>query len=85
MVRRTYVGKSVHYPGLKSSIGYEIAQRQMTGFGGVIALELQGTAETARVFLESLKLFSITVSVGGVESLSSIPALMSHPFYTQRN
>ncbi|QLE79411.1 PLP-dependent transferase [Francisella sp. Scap27] len=70
--------KSVHYPGLKSSIGYEIAQRQMTGFGGVIALELQGTAETARVFLESLKLFSITVSVGGVESLSSIPALMSH-------
>ncbi|MFC4892920.1 trans-sulfuration enzyme family protein [Pseudofrancisella aestuarii] len=70
--------KEVNYPGLESSPTHEIAKKQMKGFGGIISLELNGDINTAKRFLESLKLFFITVSVGGVESLSSIPALMSH-------
>lgn len=70
--------KKVYYPGLESSPDYHLARKQMKGFGGVLSLELNGSDSLAKVFLEELKLFAITVSAGGVESLSSIPALMSH-------
>lgn len=50
----------------------------MKGFGGVLSLELKGSDNLAKAFLAELELFAITVSAGGVESLSSIPALMSH-------
>ncbi|WP_150467199.1 trans-sulfuration enzyme family protein [Francisella sp. SYW-9] len=70
--------KKVYYPGLESSPDHHLAKEQMKGFGGVLSLELNGSDNLAKAFLEELKLFAITVSAGGVESLSSIPALMSH-------
>jgi cystathionine gamma-lyase/cystathionine beta-lyase/cystathionine gamma-lyase/homocysteine desulfhydrase len=67
----------VHYPGLASHPQHELARRQMRGFGGLIAFEL-GTFERARVLLESVRLIALAESLGGVETLISHPATMTH-------
>ena len=67
----------VLYPGLPSHPQYELACRQMSGFGGMIAVEL-GTRERAAQVLERVRIFSLAESLGGVESLISNPALMTH-------
>ncbi len=69
----------VHYPGLKSHAGHILASRQMRGFGGMLSFELKGDQydEAIRV-MESLKLFALAESLGGVESLCSHPASMTH-------
>jgi cystathionine beta-lyase/cystathionine gamma-synthase len=69
--------KKLYYPGLPGHPGYEIARRQMSGFGGMIACDL-GSLDTARRFLERVKLFFLGESLGGVESLISHPATMTH-------
>ncbi|MFN2383651.1 MAG: PLP-dependent aspartate aminotransferase family protein [Gemmatimonadota bacterium] len=68
---------AVHYPGLPSHPQIELARRQMSGFGGVISLELADAA-AGRRFLEGLALFQLAESLGGVESLCSHPATMTH-------
>jgi cystathionine gamma-synthase len=68
----------VHYPGLASHPGHEIAASQQRGFGGMISFELHGSQQQAGVFLNALKLFSLAESLGGVESLVAHPATMSH-------
>ncbi len=69
----------VFYPGLRSSPGHAIASRQMRGFGGMVSFELQtGATSAASRVVEHLKLFTLAESLGGVESLCSLPALMSH-------
>lgn len=70
--------KRVFYPMLKSHPQYELARRQMAGGGGVVSLELDGTLDTAKRFVEQLRLFHVAPSLGGVESLVSIPCLTSH-------
>ncbi len=71
----------VIYPGLKSHGGHPIAARQMKGFGGMITVDLrvkgQGTAPAA-AFLKSLEVFTCAESLGGVESLAELPAIMTH-------
>jgi len=67
----------VYYPGLPSHPGHEVAKRQMRDFGGMVSFELQGDLER---FFDSLKLFQLAPSLGGVESLISQPALLSHRF-----
>jgi cystathionine beta-lyase/cystathionine gamma-synthase len=67
----------VHYPGLPSHPQHELARRQMSGFGGIISLELVDGA-AARRFLAGLRLFALAESLGGVESLASHPAEMTH-------
>lgn len=69
---------SIHYPFLESHPQYALARRQMRGGGGVLSFELDGTAELTRRFVESLSLFSLAGSLGGVESLVTIPALTTH-------
>ncbi|MGH8433018.1 MAG: trans-sulfuration enzyme family protein [Pseudomonas sp.] len=69
---------SVIYPGLKSHPQHELAARQMRGFGGLITLYLATDAEGTRRFLEATKLFTLAESLGGVESLISQPAKMTH-------
>jgi cystathionine beta-lyase/cystathionine gamma-synthase len=69
--------KKVHYPGIPSHPGHEIAVRQMRGFGGMLAFELK-TYEHARQFLSKLQLIGHGASLGGVESLVSVPVLTSH-------
>ncbi|MGH8218940.1 MAG: cystathionine gamma-synthase [Steroidobacteraceae bacterium] len=68
----------VYYPGLASHAGHEVARRQQRGFGGVVTLELKGGTEAVRAFASGLKCFSLAESLGGVESLVSHPATMTH-------
>ena len=69
----------VHYPGLPNHPGHELAARQMRGFGGMLSFELHGDSypEAIKV-MESIKLFSLGESLGGVESLCTHPASMTH-------
>jgi cystathionine beta-lyase/cystathionine gamma-synthase len=68
----------VYYPGLAEHPGHAIAARQMRSFGGMISVRIRGGAEKARAFLGRTRLFSLAESLGGVESLVSHPATMTH-------
>ncbi|HTX02841.1 MAG TPA: cystathionine gamma-synthase [Candidatus Acidoferrales bacterium] len=68
----------VYYPGLDSHPQHELAQRQMRGFGGMVSFVLRGPQERAHDFVRRLQFFSLAESLGGVESLISIPARMTH-------
>lgn len=68
----------VAYPGLPSSPGHEIAAAQMSGFGGVIAFGPALAQDRLTLFLESVKLCTLAVSLGGTRTLIESPALMSH-------
>jgi cystathionine gamma-synthase/cystathionine gamma-lyase len=68
----------VFYPGLASHPQHELAKRQMSGFGGMVSFALRGDGERAFAFAKATKLFSLAESLGGVESLVSIPARMTH-------
>ena len=70
--------RRVHYPFLKSHPQYAIANQQMTGGGGMVTFEVEGTGEDARRVSEAMTLFTLATSLGGVESLVSIPVLTSH-------
>lgn len=74
----------VYYPGLKSHPQYEIGLRQASGFGGMISFEIKGGEKEAVQFLESLDLFTLAESLGGVESLIEHPALMTHSSITAK-
>jgi cystathionine beta-lyase/cystathionine gamma-synthase len=67
----------LYYPGLPEHPQHELAARQMSGFGGMISLDL-GDAERARRFVGATKLFALAESLGGVESLIGHPASMTH-------
>jgi cystathionine beta-lyase/cystathionine gamma-synthase len=74
--------RRVLYPGLAAHPGHALAARQMTGgFGTIVSFEIDGTAEQARRVVESTRLFQLAVSLGAVESLIELPALMSHGSY----
>ena len=68
----------VHYPGLESHPQHELAKRQMSGFGSMISFEIGNSLDTTRRFLKELKLCSLAESLGGVETLISHPATMTH-------
>ena len=68
----------VIYPGLSSHPQHELAKKQMTGFGGMITFHVKGNLASARTFLESVKIFALAESLGGVESLIEHPAIMTH-------
>ena len=68
----------VIYPGLSTHPQHPLAQRQMSGFGGMITCYLKGGLKASRSFLSSLEIFSLAESLGGVESLIEHPAIMTH-------
>ncbi len=68
----------VHYPGLESHPQHAIARAQMTGFGGVVAFEIDGGLEAGSRFVDAVRIPYIAPSLGGVESLIEQPALMSY-------
>ncbi len=68
----------VIYPGLPSHPQYDLAQSQMKAAGGMISMRLKGDGAQTTAFLQKLKLFALAESLGGVESLISVPALMTH-------
>lgn len=72
MVRRVY------FPGLPKHPGHDIAKRQMSGFGGMVSFEMDGTIEEVASFVSSRRYFTLGESLGGVKSLICHPATMTH-------
>jgi len=70
--------RRVHYPFLKSHAQHAIAREQMSGGSGMVTFEVEGSGEDARRVSEAMRLFTLATSLGGVESLVSIPVLTSH-------
>ena len=70
--------RRVHYPGLPNHPNHLVAKKQMRGFGGMLSIDLDCDLEAAKTFVDSLDIFLNAVSLGGVESLASIPALTTH-------
>lgn len=68
----------VFYPGLPNHPGHALAAKQMRDFGGMLSVRLKGDKDTVARVVSRTKLFSLAESLGGVESLISIPALMTH-------
>lgn len=68
---------TVHYPGLPAHPQHALAQRQMRGFGGMVSFDA-GTLDRARTVLEKVRIFALAESLGGIESLISHPATMTH-------
>ncbi len=68
----------VIYPGLESHPQHVLAKEQMHGFGGMITFYIKGGMDSARKFLETVQIFSLAESLGGVESLVEHPAIMTH-------
>jgi cystathionine beta-lyase/cystathionine gamma-synthase len=66
-----------HYPGLESHPEHALALRQMSGFSGMVAVDLESGAR-AKAFVERTRLFALAESLGGVESLVGVPAVMTH-------
>ena len=67
----------IYYPGLKQHPGHELSKNQAKGFGGMLSFRVS-TAEHARAVLKRLKLISFAESLGGVESLMTLPAIQTH-------
>lgn len=70
--------EKVYYPGLESHPGYEIARKQMEGPGSLLSFDLAGGLPAARRLVDGLRVFNLAQSLGGIESLISISALMTH-------
>ncbi|PPI88024.1 O-succinylhomoserine (thiol)-lyase [Candidatus Pantoea edessiphila] len=70
--------KQIYHPSLKDNIGYKYALKQQKGFGAILSIELKGNNELLKLFLSSLKLFTLAESLGGVESLICHSATMTH-------
>lgn len=70
--------RSVNYPFLKCHPQHDIARQQMSGGGGMVSFEVDGTGEDARRVSEAMRLFTLAPSLGSVESLVSLPVMTSH-------
>ncbi len=75
--------QKVHYPFLESHPQYELALAQMRGGGGMLSFEIEGSGEDARRLAESLRLFTLAVSLGGVDSLVTLPIHSSHAMISE--
>ena len=70
--------RRVYFPGLADHPGHDVAARQMSGFGGMVSIELDGTVEEVVSFVSSREYFTLAESLGGVKSLLCHPATMTH-------
>ncbi|MGQ0632202.1 MAG: cystathionine gamma-synthase [Sporichthyaceae bacterium] len=78
MLREHHKVWQVHYPGLETHPGHEVAARQMRDFGGMISFQVSGGSDAALEVCERTKIFTLAESLGGVESLIEHPARMTH-------
>ena len=69
---------ALHYPGLASHPGHQVAARQQNGFGSLVSLELAGGVDAVHRFLDGMQVFHLAESLGGVESLVCHPETMTH-------
>lgn len=82
LLERHPATSAVHFPGLPSFPQHELAKRQMSQFGGMVAFELHGGLQAGVRFMDALRLFTRAVSLGDAESLAQHPASMTHSTYT---
>ena len=75
----------VKYPGLKSFAQHQLAREQMTGFGTMLSFELKGGLKAGKVLMDNVKLATLAVSLGGVETLIQHPASMTHAGVSKEN
>ncbi len=68
----------VYYPGLESSPDHALARRQMDGFGGMVSFDIKGGVEAGRRLMDNIRIFTLAVSLGTVDSLIQHPASMTH-------
>ncbi len=73
----------VYYPGLEDDPGHEIAKRQMSGFGGIVAIDVVGGEPEVEKLFDSLQLVRTAPSLGGVETLASYPLYSSHAGFSE--
>jgi cystathionine gamma-lyase len=76
LAKASYINK-IYYPGLESHSQHQLAKKQMSGFGAMISIDL-GNVDLAKKLLKNVKIFTLGESLGGVESLISHPASMTH-------
>ena len=70
--------KKVYYPGLPTDTNHKIAKEQMSGFGGILSIDISTNFDGIKKFLKNLSVFTLAESLGGVESLIEHPAIMTH-------
>ena len=70
--------KKIYYPGTVSSPYWDVVKEQMSGYGGMVSFELKGDASVVEKFLSKLEIFQVAESLGGIESLVEVPAVMTH-------
>jgi cystathionine gamma-synthase len=70
--------KAVYYPGLESNPDFDIAQRQMKGFGGMLSFDLDADFEATKAFMDNIKFIKLAPSLGGVTSLATQPITNTH-------
>ena len=75
--------RKVYYPGLAGSPGHETAKAQMSGFGGMVSFDIDGTPTQSKQAVNSMRLFKLAVSLGDCESLVEHPFAMTHRGYTE--
>jgi methionine-gamma-lyase len=73
----------VYYPGLTTHRGHELAKKQMRDFGGMIGFDVKGGKEAGKVLMNSVKLCTLAVSLGDVDTLIEHPASMTHSSYSE--
>ncbi len=76
--------KAVNYPGLPDNEFYETAKEQMTGFGGMVTIEVSGGREEAKKVVDNMEIGLNATSLGGVETLVSIPVITSHSWQSEK-
>lgn len=77
-LEKHHLVKKVYYPGLTTHADHALAKKQMRGFGGMVSAEFNLSLEQTKKLISSFKLFALAESLGGVESLVSYPATMTH-------
>jgi len=70
--------EAVYFPGLPEHPQFDLANEQMSGYGGMISILVKGGEKAASQFMQNLKIFALAESLGGVESLVNHPAIMTH-------
>lgn len=77
-LRKHPLVRRVYFPGLREHPGYDIARKQMSGFGGMVSFELEGTPDEVKHYVSSRRYFTLGESLGGVKALICHPAKMTH-------
>jgi methionine-gamma-lyase len=75
--------EKVYYPGLKSHPGYETAKKQMSAFGGMVGFDVKGGKQAGKTLMNSVKLCTLAVSLGDVDTLIEHPGSMTHSGYSE--